>query len=313
MGRTLLLRKDRGTVWDEDAKSIAFSYIDPKAQLTQNPINPRTKRPFTHDPPKIGSLNLQYSYKLARVFFNQIGSEFGCREGLTRDMQNAQRRLRTKDSILLVKEQIVPQEDKFHSYWKEFMKEFLSCLGVEDNVVENFALTSSSTRMVCFPIDARQRVTDGTIASAVVGLIRNADIFIKRKNSRRLGYRTYKEVIKEMIDELESKWKHNKRNNTSVRIKYPIHTSNVAFWHVLHYIGLMPSISKRTTSSRNNSNGPHTFVGTYHGPISRAITGSNKEQINDLLEFVGGADAEFTRVLPSTIRAAILDRARKTK
>ncbi len=318
MGRSLLMRKNRGTSWNDTSIEIAMSFVDPhKVEFSKNPINAGTKKEGTFDNPRMGRLNLSYNYKLANIFFQQIGSEFGCREGLTRSMRDANRKIRDKNSVILIKEKVTHGNKNltyrgiFKDGWNSFVREFLSHSNIDENFIEMFALTNTVGTIASFPITRYQKLTDYTLASALVGLIRNCTIFTGGTKGK---FRSYEEIIIELINGLNQAWKVSGATDNPYsrnRSKYHLHSSNVVLWHILHYLDMMKSIPKSNPAS--TPNGPSTFVSSYLDGVVKAIHMADKEQIERMLDLLGGANSEIVVRFSSSIRAVILDKAKEIK
>lgn len=318
MGRSLLMRKTRGTKWNDTSIEIAMSFVDPnQVEFSKNPINVGTGKEGISENPRFGRLNLSYSYKLANIFFRQVGSEFGCREGLTRSLREVNRKIRDKNSVILVKEKVthgsknLTYRDIFKEGWKSFVKEFLSHSNIDEDFIEMFTLTNTTGGTASFPLTRYQKLTDFTVASALVGLIRNCQIFTGGNKGE---FRSYEEIIIELVDGLNQAWKISGNTDNPYsrnQSKYHLHSSNVVFWHVLHYIDLMKAISKFNPA--NTPNGPNTFISGYLDGVVQAIYKADKEQIEKMLYLLGGAGSEIVARFSSSIRTVILDRAKEIK
>ena len=317
MGRSILLRKNRGTSWDETAIEIVMSFVDDTVEFSKNPINARTGRVCTDEKPRFSRLNLSYTYKLANIFFQQVGSEFGCREGLTRSMRTINGKIRDKNSVVVVKERVthsgknITHKSVFKDGWKSFVKDFLSHSNIDEDFIEMFTMLNSTGNIVSFPLTRYQKLTDSTVASALVGLIRNCTIFTGGTKGE---FRSYEEVIRELVGALEYAWEHNLLTDnpySNNRSKYHLHSSNVVLWHVLHYLDMMKLISK--SNPANSPNGPNTFISGYLDGIVNAICKADKEQAEEMLDLLGGVDSEIVARFSTSIRIAMLDKAKEIK
>lgn len=310
MGRTLLLTRDKRTKWGKIASQIALSFVDTNVRLPENPINPRTKKKYNYDPlPRMSRFNLLYGYKLAQIHFSQIHGVFNCREGLTRNLQDAQGTLSSPRSIIIVRESLTNYNTPskkyrklFKEHWASFVEEFLACSDIGGGLVEKFALLDSTSDTLSFPVTGKQKLTMGTIGSALVGLIRNNSIFLSED-----GFRNYEEIIIEMGKALKDAWEVGKETGKRPPATYYIHTSNVTLWHILHYLDMMKDVGK--ISADHYPNGPANFITYNTEGISKAIRKASKTKMDKMLELLGGADAPIIDRFTANVRTAILDKA----
>jgi hypothetical protein len=302
MGRILRLTKNSGARWGKSAESIAQSFVTNSKMKNLKSLHGNS---IVHKEIAYGALG-GVGYKIGNTSFSGTGSQFGCREGLTRDMQNLNRNLAGKDNILVIRNKMpiqqVTYKEMFMEGWKDFLKDFLSHIDMSEDLIDKFGIYSKSPARISFPLNHNQSRTLGTVASALILLTRNPVAFCRDRGKK--GLRNHRELIQEFVnDKLDAAGGRKAGLRTTMR--YARNGSNYILWHLLYYFDLMPSISKIWVG--NTPNGPDTFVTFGTARIASAIEKLDKNQREDFFDLVGGEDSAVVRGFPSSVRLAIQD------
>jgi hypothetical protein len=304
MGRMLKITKHANARWGKDAESIAQSFV---TNSLLKKVKYASSNTVAFEKISYSSLGLGSGYKVGSTKFVRVGNEFGCREGLTRDMQNQSRQL-GKNSYIIVRNKMPIQQvtyrEMFNKDWKNFLKDFFSHVGMNDVLVDMAGIYSEANSKIAFPVDGSQSLTMGTLASSLILLARNPVIFCRDRG--RKGLRNYREVIEELVRDKLNVAKKRNRGLNATQI-YSRNSSNFILWNLLYYFDLMPDVSKGWRF--NSPNGPDTYVAYGSRKIGNTIKKLDKEQRENLFDILGGKDSPVIRSFPSSVSVAIQDMA----
>lgn len=313
MGRILKITKNANVRWDnQNNRGIVESFVT--GSYMKN-VRYGNGRAVFQEKANFHSLGVNgNTYALGTTKFIGVGNTFGCREGLTRDMQRVNPRLSAKNSVLVVRDKMPVQQttyrEMFKEGWKDFLEDFLGHIDVSRKLVELCGMYNDSPGKISFPITSRQSSTLSTVSAALILLTRNATVFCRGRGQK--GLRNYKEVIEELVDDQLGK-ANRRKNGLSAGGKYTRNGANFVLWNLLFYFDLLPIISKDWRT--NMPNGPDTFVAFGARRIANEIVGLNTENKEEFFDMLGGIDSPIIRSFPSSINLAIRDMAtaRNTK
>lgn len=304
MGRMLKITKHGNARWGKDAESIAKSFVT--NSVLRN-VKWTTANSVAFEETNYSSLGTGSGYKIGNTKFVRIGNEFGCREALTRDVQNQARYL-TKNNFLVIRNKMPIQQityrKMFEDGWKDFLKDFLSHVDMNNTLIDIAGIYTPHATKISFPLDQKQSITMGTLASSLILLVRNPVIFCRDRGKK--GLRNYREVIQELVwDKLEIQKKRSR--GLRVHSRYSRNSTNFILWHLLYYFDLMSNVSKGWRFS--SPNGPDTYVTYGARKIANTIVKLNKDQREDFFDILGGKDSPVIRSFPSSVTTAIQDMA----
>ena len=248
------------------------------------------------------------TYALGTTKFIGVGNTFGCREGLTRDMQRVNPRLSAKNSVLVVEDKMPLQQisyrEMFKEGWKDFLEDFLGHIDVSRTIIELCGMYQVSPSKISFPITSRQSSTLSTVSAALILLVRNPTVFCRDRGKK--GLRNYKEVIEELVHDQLGK-STRRKNGLSGGGRYTRNGANFVLWNLLFYFDLLPTLSKNWGT--NMPNGPDTFVAYGARRIANEVVKLNTEKKEEFFDMLGGVDSPIIRSFPSSVNLAIRDMA----
>lgn len=305
MGRILKVVKHGNGKWGKDARSIVESFV---TDSTMKKVKYGGSKNYHHKETRFSLIGGRSPYSIGSTKFYGVGSSFGCREGLTRDLRNQSGSL-DKNSVLVVRHKIPIQQityrKMFEDGWVYFLKDFLGVLDVSDELIELCGIYKSNPHPeISFPVTKSQSVTLNTVAATLVMFIRNPSIFCRNRGKK--GMRNHREVIEELMHDKLTKLARAKAGVYS-RGGYTHNTANFILWNILFYLDLLPAISKNWVG--NMPNGPETYVVYGARRISNALKSLDDAGKKEFFDLLGGEDSQIIRSFPSSISLAIRDMA----